>query len=223
MRKAFWLIGLVTLLLAGCDAGPSAVMHDGDGKSPATSSQAAPAWADKDAAKVKSPPTGEIEEASMPIPDAGPGEAAGPQETPQEAPKDIIPLKVPAGHAVITATNYGDWPLWSKNRKYTADDNAHYHFTKHGAEFGAKTYADYMAIVHGFIHNPPPGTQTLKRSNGDTLYYDPKQNIFAVATKAGAPRTFFRPDNGVAYWQNQKQVESTRRTITRDSYGGNDE
>ena len=211
MRKAFWLIGWLVLLVAGCDAGPSAVIKDGDGKSPAAASQTEPAWADKSAAKAKAAPTGEIEEASMPVP--------GEDATPRATPKDFVPLKVPAGHAAITDSKYGDWPLWSKNRKYTADDNAHYHFSKHGAEFGAKTYPDYMAMVHGFVHNPPPGTQTLKRSNGDTLYYDPKQNIFAVSTKAGAPRTFFRPDNGMAYWQNQKQIESTRRTIRRDSYG----
>ena len=213
MRKAFWLLGVLAVMVAGCDAGPSAVMHDGDGTAPVVSSQAAPTWADKTASHLTKPANGEVEEASMPI--------RGEPETASEVPssKAFVPLQVPAGRAVITDTKYGDWPLWSKNRKYTADDNAHYHFSKHGSEFGAKSYADYMAVVHGFIHNPPPGTQSLKRSNGDTLYYDPKQNIFAVATKAGAPRTFFRPDNGQAYWQKQKQVEATRRTIRRDSYG----
>lgn len=168
------------------------------------------ALAGKPGAKASAPSGDDLEEASMPIP----GDTGSPPP-----PVKAAKLDTTIAPGVITATQYGQWPLWSKNRKYSADDNAHYHFTKHGADFGARTYADYVAIVHGFIHNPPPGTQTLKRSNGDTLFYDPKQNIFAVMSKAGAPRTFFHPDNGQAYWQKQKQVESTRRTITRDNDG----
>ena len=203
------LFALAALLMAGCDAGPSAVAHTGASAQAPIQSQT---LAGKNGTKATSQAGEDLEEASMPIP----GDAAS---TPPAQSAKATHLDTSVGQGVITATQYGQWPLWSKNRKYSADDNAHYHFTKHGAEFGAKTYADYVAIVHGFIHNPPPGTQTLKRSNGDTLFYDPKQNIFAVMSKAGAPRTFFHPDNGQAYWQQQKQVESTRRTITRDSYG----
>jgi len=54
------------------------------------------------------------------------------------------------------------------------------------------------------------------RSNGDKLYYNSELNIFAVATKKGAPRTLFRPDNGPSYWAKQKQIESQRRTIRND-------
>ncbi len=79
-----------------------------------------------------------------------------------------------------------------------------------------------MALVHGFIHAPPPGTQTLKRSNGDTVFYDPKDNIFAVMTNTGAPRTLFRPNTGAAYWQRQKQIEARRRTLRRDNFGSDE-
>lgn len=197
--RAIWLSALLLLGLVACDAGPSAVLPDGAGKAPAEQVQPAkaPVWAQKDNQKP-------VEEASMPMVDEAPvaGEA----------------LPVTTQRAKITATRYGDWPLWSQNRKYSADENAHYHFEKHGPEFSAKSYPDYMAMVHGFIHAPPSGTQTLKRTNGDTLFYDPKGNVFAVMTKAGAPRTMFRPDNGAAYWQQQKVIESQRRSLPRDSY-----
>jgi len=201
MRALGLWLGLL-LGLAACDAGPSAVLPDGAGKAPAEQVQPAkaPAWSQKE--KAPEP----IEQASMPIIDA-PLAVAG------EA------LPIAAQKAKITATRYGDWPLWSQNRKYSADENAHYHFQKHGPEFSAKSYADYMAMVHGFIHAPPPGTQTLKRTNGDTLFYDPKGNVFAVMTKAGAPRTMFRPDNGADYWRQQKIIESQRRTPRRDGFG----
>ena len=116
-----------------------------------------------------------------------------------------------AAAPVLTADRYGDWPLWSKNRKYSASENAHYHFDKHAAEFGITTYETWVAQVHGFIHNPPAGTETLRRPNGDVLLYDPRGNVFAVMTRDGAPRTMFRPDNGAAYWRKQKQVEAERR------------
>lgn len=199
--RAIWLSALLLLGVVACDAGPSAVLPDGAGKAPAEQVQPAkaPIYAQRDDAKP-------VEEASMPVVDSPP--VAGP------------PLPMAAHRATITATRYGDWPLWSQNRKYSADENAHYHFQKHGPEFSAKSYPDYMAMVHGFIHNPPAGTETLKRTNGDTLFYDPKGNVFAVMTKAGAPRTMFRPDNGAAYWRQQKIIESERRTPRRDGYDG---
>ncbi len=224
LKRLGWLaavlIGLAPVL-AACDAGPSAVMPDGAGQAPAEQAQPhKPVWADT--AKDTQAPQAihqAVEESSMPVA----GQMAAPPQDHSGAPHYGAALSLPKGpRAIITETQYGDWPLWSKNRKYTADDNAHYHFEKHGPEFGARSYADYLAMVHGFIHSPPPGTQTLKRSNGDTLFYDPKGNVFAVMTRAGAPRTLFRPDTGAAYWQQQKQIEATRRTPRRDSYGGDE-
>ncbi|MGN6210116.1 hypothetical protein [Asticcacaulis sp.] len=202
--RAIWLSALLLLGVVACDAGPSAVLPDGAGKAPAEQVQPAkaPTWAQRDDEKSAGP----IEEASMPVVDSPPVAGAA--------------LPIAAHRATITEMRYGDWPLWSKNRKYSADENAHYHFQKHGPEFSAKSYPDYMAMVHGFIHNPPSGTETLKRTNGDTLFYDPKGNVFAVMTRAGAPRTMFRPDNGAAYWRQQKIIESQRRTPRRDSYDG---
>jgi pyocin large subunit-like protein len=65
--------------------------------------------------------------------------------------------------------------------------------------------------AHAFVEHPPAGTQTLTRSNGDMLFYDPKANVFAVANKTGAPRTMFKPDDGAAYWQKQKD-QTARQT-----------
>jgi hypothetical protein len=204
--KKLWLVGAL-LALAACDAGPSAILKDGEGKA-ASSPVAA-------SSSVALP----VEVQDLPPSATASEQAAEPEVAHQNAaaPSFGKPLPMAADRGVITATRYGDWPLWSSNRKYSAEDNARYHFERHGPEFGAKSYDDYMAMVHGFIHSPPEGTQTLKRNNGDTLFYDPVGNVFAVMTKKGAPRTMFRPDNGVAYWNQQKIVESERRTIRKDS------
>lgn len=203
--KRFLLIAAL-LGVAACDAGPSAVLKDGEGKAASSPVAAAPV----DAVPV--------------FPDDSPLSAVAPEqpaepETPDQnasAPNFGKPLPIAADRAAVTATRYGDWPLWSSNRKYSAEDNARYHFERHGREFGAKSLDDYMAMVHGFIHAPPEGTQTLKRNNGDTLFYDPNANVFAVMTRKGAPRTMFRPDNGPGYWNQQKIIESERRTIRKD-------
>jgi filamentous hemagglutinin len=38
------------------------------------------------------------------------------------------------------------------------------------------------------------------RANGDILKYHPPTNTFGVMNAAGAPRTMFRPTDGMAYW-----------------------
>lgn len=199
------------LALAACDAGPSAVVHDGDGKGVSEASHAAPQ-------AVAAGPQ-EDAEASMAVVDGAPPEQAPPLVRDHTtAPHYGAALKTGMA-ADISDDAYGDWPLWSANRKHSADDNAHYQFEKHGPEFGAKSYRQYVAMAHTFVHAPPPGTETLKRKNGDTLFYDARGNVFAVMTKKGAPRTLFRPDDGKAYWDKQKDIEASKSTGREDDAG----
>lgn len=107
-------------------------------------------------------------------------------------------------------------PIWSVSRKGSAEENAQRSFDRNGEAFGAKTLDDFVRKAHAFVEDPPAGTQRLTRSNGDVLLYDPKSNIFAVVTKAGAPRTMFKPDEGAAYWDEQKSREGKRRTARSD-------
>lgn len=99
-------------------------------------------------------------------------------------------------------------PIWSANKKYSAQENAEYHYKRNGAAFGAKNVDQFVQTAHDFVTDPPKGALRMKRANGDTLIYDPEANIFAVATKDGAPRTLFKPDDGMAYWQRQKDREA---------------
>ena len=61
----------------------------------------------------------------------------------------------------------------------------------------------YVDATHDFFRNPPEGTLTKTRPNGDTLYYDPKTNTFASKDANGVPRTMFRPEKGMEYWNKQ--------------------
>ncbi len=106
-------------------------------------------------------------------------------------------------------------PYWAANRTRTAEENAQRSFERNGEVFGAKTADDYVAKVHAFVSDPPKGAETLKRANGDLLIYDPKDNVFAVVSREGAPRTMFKPDEGAAYWDEQKTREARRATAAK--------
>jgi len=107
----------------------------------------------------------------------------------------------PAPTAAGTAES-GDI-VWSHGHEGNRN-NAEEHWQKHGREFpefhSAQEYEDGALR---FVTNPPPGTLTKSRENGDTLFYDPATNTFAVKDRRGEPRTFFRPDSGRVYWDRQ--------------------
>jgi pyocin large subunit-like protein len=113
-------------------------------------------------------------------------------------------------------------PMWSSSRKYSAEDAARRSFERNGEDFGVDTLDAYVRKAHAFVEHPPAGTERLKRSNGDTLFYNAGANIFAVANKAGAPRTMFKPDEGAAYWTEQKDREARRQTARQDRRSSDD-
>ncbi|MFN3521484.1 MAG: hypothetical protein ACK4YQ_04495 [Phenylobacterium sp.] len=101
-------------------------------------------------------------------------------------------------------------PMWSASRRYSAQENAERAFARNGEAFGARDLDDFVRKAHAFVGHPPKDALTLKRANGDLLIYDATANVFAVATRDGAPRTMFKPDDGMAYWQEQVDREKSR-------------
>jgi pyocin large subunit-like protein len=101
-------------------------------------------------------------------------------------------------------------PMWAANRKHSAEENAQYQFAKNGGDFAAANETDYVKKAHNFVERPPHGADTIERSNGDKLIYDPAGNVFAVVSRDGAPRTMFKPRDGASYWAQQKEREAKR-------------
>lgn len=93
---------------------------------------------------------------------------------------------------------------WTSNRRHSAEENIQRLFERNGQAFGVSSADDYVAAAHRFIARPPAGTETLRRANGDTLYYHAGTNTFLVANADGVPRTMFKPDDGPGYWQRQR-------------------
>lgn len=123
-----------------------------------------------------------------------------------EAGGDAAP---PAAALDPTTAPPAETARWTSNRRNTAQENIQRLYERNGAAFGARSADDYVGQAHAFIAAPPAGTETVRRANGDTLYYHPSSNIFLVATSAGVPRTMFKPDDGAAYWEQQKAREAT--------------
>lgn len=133
-------------------------------------------------------------------------------------PNGVLPLVAIAVliGVALTRTDLGQAPVheapapssqtnvvWSHGHDGT-NENAEEHWEKHGADFPEFHSAEeYERGARNFIASPPPGTLTKHRENGDTLFYDPTTNTFAVADRRGEPRTFFRPNSGRAYWDRQ--------------------
>ena len=100
-------------------------------------------------------------------------------------------------------------PPVTPNRRETADAKVQRLFERNGAAFGAKSADDYLTKVRAFTEATPKGTETVKRPNGDTLYYQASTNTFAVVDRNGVPRTMFKPDDGPTYWAQQKERAPT--------------
>ena len=114
---------------------------------------------------------------------------------------DTTPM--PSAAAPLRTTQTDSDVTWSHGRD-GAERNAEQHWEKHGGGFPEyHTALEYERGAQAFVSHPPPGTLTKHRADGDTLFYDPASNTFAVADRKGEPRTYFRPHNGLAYWERQ--------------------
>jgi pyocin large subunit-like protein len=164
---------------------------------------------DGGASAVKAPKAGDLASAAQPTSDRDApvyDRASADRPDPRDAPVRKIAGK----------------PMWAANRTRSAEEAAQRGFERFGDQFAAADVDDYVRKVHAFVGHPPDGAETLKRTSGDTLIYDPKTNVFAVVTKSGAPRTMFKPDDGEAYWTQQKSGGGRRTTASRDRGASND-
>ncbi len=121
---------------------------------------------------------------------------------------DASAIDAPVEKAAVTA-----------NRSESANDKVARLYERNGSAFGAKSAEEYADKIEDFTRRPPKDVETVKRANGDTLIYQASTNTFAVVARNGTPRTMFKPDDGPAYWAEQKERAPTfgqRRSSSRD-------
>ena len=94
--------------------------------------------------------------------------------------------------------------IWTKGQFNDSIENAYSHWKKHGHEFPEiQNVNQYVEKAHDFLNNPPKGSLQKVMSDGDIKIYDPKTNIFGVKDKFSTPRTMFKPEEGIEYWNRQ--------------------
>ncbi|MCR1002361.1 MAG: VENN motif pre-toxin domain-containing protein [Enterobacter cloacae] len=109
-----------------------------------------------------------------------------------------------AGGGIAKGGKSKDTQIWTETKKAEPVGNVYGHWTKHGKEFPEyQNTKQYVDAAHNFMTTPPAGTLTKVRPNGDTLYYNPATNVFASKDINGVPRTMFKPEKGIEYWNKQ--------------------
>ena len=91
--------------------------------------------------------------------------------------------------------------------QFRSQDKLDEHYEKHVVqqkEFGTITKDEYLALAQQLVGNPGSSVLTKKDSEGNTLFYDPDTNEFAVLSSDGYIRTFFKPSGGQSYYDRQQ-------------------
>lgn len=97
---------------------------------------------------------------------------------------------------VSTETSY-DYYLTFYNDKLLDQ-----HYEKHGKEMGFASPEDYERAANEVIFNAETLHKTEKE-DGDDVYYLEDTNEFVVVSTSGYIRTYFLPDDGMAYYERQ--------------------
>lgn len=82
------------------------------------------------------------------------------------------------------------------------------HFQKHGAEFGAITQQEYLRLAQA-LRDRAVGGDVLEivRDDGVASRFDKRSGAFVAFNKDLSLRTFFKPNDGVRYFERQAEKD----------------
>lgn len=76
------------------------------------------------------------------------------------------------------------------------------HFEKHGDEFHYQSATEYESGASQVINNPE-ALHKQEAEDGDDVYYLEVSNEFVIVSTDGYIRTYFKPDDGINYFNRQ--------------------
>ena len=76
------------------------------------------------------------------------------------------------------------------------------HYEKHGKEMGFDSAESYEIAANEIINNPD-SLHRIEEEDGDDVYYLEETNGFVIVSIDGYIRTFFYPEDGLAYFNRQ--------------------
>lgn len=91
------------------------------------------------------------------------------------------------------------------NATTLADAKKEKHIDKHIKKFTGMKDEDCENHARDFLNQTVDGDNILgfKNKNGFVFRYDKENNVFATAKPDGTIETFFKPKEGIIYWEDQ--------------------
>lgn len=129
-------------------------------------------------------------------PEKGPTAERRPEQPP-EAAESVRSKEKPAKKPpAISRPNVG----------FTSRASLQTHFEKHGSEFDVKSSAEYLKLAQ-VLRDAPLSAAVLERVRRDGVItrFDKKTGSFVAFHDDGSIRTFFRPNDGEAYFRRQAE------------------
>jgi len=78
------------------------------------------------------------------------------------------------------------------------------HYRRHGADFKAKSAKEYAKMASDFfLRAKKEKLPTKIGPDGTIRIYDRKTNTFGAYNSNGTTKTFFKPKDGIKYWNRQ--------------------
>ena len=150
--------------------------------------------------------TGVVFTAALALAACGNGDSA--VET-RDRTAEAAPVALVASAAAPAESGDAEKAVITANRRETVDEKIQRLYERNGADFDARSAGDFLDKVTAFTTRPPSDVERASRPNGDTLLYQASTNTFAVVARDGTARTMFKPDDGPAYWAEQKAATPT--------------
>jgi hypothetical protein len=131
----------------------------------------------------------------------GEGTVARQQATAESSTRPVTPSPVPRDIAspARTRDNGGRSNIGFRSRVQFNE-----HFQKHGAEFGRISQVEYLRLAQTLRDAPVGGRiEEIRRSDGTVSRFDRSTGAFIAFDRDGTIRTFFKPNDGEAYFRRQ--------------------
>ncbi|QJR35489.1 hypothetical protein [Gemmatimonas groenlandica] len=119
--------------------------------------------------------------------------------TPASAPASV-PATAPINQQSSETNPVGFRPIGFRSSARLVE-----HYEKHGREFGSVSQAQYLQLAQQLRDAPVGGDilEVVRQSDGVVSRFDKGSGAFLAADPDGTIRTFFKPNDGEAYFRRQ--------------------
>lgn len=121
----------------------------------------------------------------------------------------ILALFIAAGTYIISSLslNYDEGTSYeisdyTEKLSFRNEKALNEHYEKHGKRMGFKSAKDYEDAANAVVFNKKV-LHKIEKEDGDDVYYLQKTNELVIVSGYGYIRTYFKPESGIRYFNNQ--------------------